>query len=65
MCIHIVLLAQSLIDIQLNHNSAFAKAYKEGINKKDYWGPTFEDSMDLCVCYLSGREQRLTRAQDC
>ncbi|KAI5892368.1 citrate synthase [Schizophyllum commune H4-8] len=31
----------------LNHNSAFAKAYKEGINKKDYWGPTFEDSMDL------------------
>lgn len=32
---------------QLNHNSAFAKAYAEGINKRDYWGPVFEDSMDL------------------
>lgn len=32
---------------QLNHNSAFAKAYAEGITKKEYWGPTFEDSMDL------------------
>ncbi|KAF8638699.1 hypothetical protein AX17_001994 [Amanita inopinata Kibby_2008] len=31
----------------LNHNSAFAKAYQEGISKKDYWGPTFEDAMDL------------------
>jgi hypothetical protein len=32
---------------QLNHNSAFAKAYQNGISKKEYWGPTFEDSMDL------------------
>jgi hypothetical protein len=32
---------------QLNHNSAFAKAYAEGISKKEYWGPTFDDSMDL------------------
>jgi citrate synthase len=31
----------------LNHDSAFAKAYQDGIHKKDYWGPTFEDSMDL------------------
>jgi len=33
--------------LQLNHNSAFAKAYENGISKRDYWGPTFEDSMDL------------------
>jgi hypothetical protein len=32
---------------QLNHDSAFAKAYSQGISKKDYWGPVFEDSMDL------------------
>ncbi|CCA67252.1 probable mitochondrial citrate synthase [Serendipita indica DSM 11827] len=31
----------------LNHESAFAKAYQEGISKKDYWGPVFEDCMDL------------------
>ncbi|EIN04962.1 citrate synthase [Punctularia strigosozonata HHB-11173 SS5] len=31
----------------LNHNSAFAKAYQNGISKKEYWGPTFEDAMDL------------------
>lgn len=34
---------------QLNHNSAFAKAYQDGVSKKEYWGPTFEDSMDLFV----------------
>jgi citrate synthase len=33
--------------LQLNHNSAFSKAYAEGIPKKEYWGPTFDDSMDL------------------
>ena len=33
--------------MQLNHNSAFAKAYADGISKKEYWGPVFEDSMDL------------------
>lgn len=32
---------------QLNHDSAFAKAYQNGIHKSEYWGPTFEDSMDL------------------
>ncbi|OCH94917.1 citrate synthase [Obba rivulosa] len=37
----------SLAVTALNHDSAFAKAYQEGISKKDYWGPTFEDSMDL------------------
>lgn len=37
----------SLLFGQLNHDSAFAKAYSEGISKKDYWGPTFEDAMDL------------------
>jgi citrate synthase len=37
----------SLAVTALNHDSAFAKAYAEGVSKKDYWGPTFEDSMDL------------------
>ncbi|KAI5118994.1 hypothetical protein M0805_004404 [Coniferiporia weirii] len=37
----------SLAVTALNHDSSFAKAYSEGISKKDYWGPTFEDSMDL------------------
>ncbi|KAJ2962813.1 hypothetical protein NQZ79_g2150 [Umbelopsis isabellina] len=31
----------------LQHDSQFSKAYHEGIHKKDYWNPTFEDSMDL------------------
>ncbi|KAI9894805.1 MAG: citrate (Si)-synthase [Vezdaea aestivalis] len=31
----------------LEHESSFSKAYAKGINKKDYWGYTFEDSMDL------------------
>lgn len=33
--------------MQLNHDSAFAKAYSEGVSKKQYWEPTFEDSMSL------------------
>jgi citrate synthase len=37
----------SLAVTALNHDSAFAKAYQQGINKREYWGPTFEDSMDL------------------
>ncbi|KAJ7127187.1 citrate synthase [Mycena epipterygia] len=37
----------SLAVTALNHNSAFAKAYQDGVSKKEYWGPTFEDSMDL------------------
>ena len=31
----------------LEHESSFAKAYAKGINKKEYWSYTFEDSMDL------------------
>ncbi|KAK2463476.1 hypothetical protein APHAL10511_004562 [Amanita phalloides] len=44
----------------LNHNSAFAKAYQEGISKKDYWGPAFEDSMDLIakIPNIAGRIYR-------
>ena len=32
---------------KLNHDSAFAKAYTNGVNKREYWKTTFEDSMDL------------------
>ncbi|PVU92723.1 hypothetical protein BB561_003647 [Smittium simulii] len=31
----------------LQRDSIFAKAYKDGINKKLYWDPTFEDSMNV------------------
>ncbi|KAL8948542.1 MAG: hypothetical protein Q9222_005276 [Ikaeria aurantiellina] len=31
----------------LNHDSVFAKAYEKGINKADYWEPTFDDSISL------------------
>lgn len=37
----------SLAVTALEHESAFAKAYAKGMNKKDYWSYTFEDSMDL------------------
>ncbi|CCM04703.1 uncharacterized protein FIBRA_06889 [Fibroporia radiculosa] len=37
----------SLAVTALNHDSAFAKAYAEGIPKKEYWKPVFEDCMDL------------------
>ncbi|KAI5988895.1 citrate synthase [Pisolithus marmoratus] len=37
----------SLAVTALNHDSAFARAYQEGISKKDYWQPTFDDAMDL------------------
>jgi len=37
----------SLAVTALEHESSFAKAYAKGINKKEYWGYTFEDSMDL------------------
>jgi citrate synthase len=33
--------------MQLNHDSAFAKAYSDGVHKRDYWKTTFDDSMDL------------------
>jgi citrate synthase len=31
----------------LEHESAFSKAYAKGMRKTEYWGHTFEDSMDL------------------
>ncbi|RDL38251.1 Citrate synthase [Venustampulla echinocandica] len=31
----------------LEHESSFAKAYAKGMKKNEYWGHTFEDSMDL------------------
>lgn len=31
----------------LNRTSVFAKAYEKGLNKADYWEPTFEDSISL------------------
>lgn len=37
----------SLAVTALEHTSSFSKAYAKGLNKKDYWGYTFEDSMDL------------------
>jgi citrate synthase len=43
----------SMFALQLNHNSAFAKAYQDGAKKSEYWGPTFEDSMDLYVFIIS------------
>lgn len=37
----------SLAVTALEQTSSFAKAYAKGINKKEYWSYTFEDSMDL------------------
>lgn len=34
----------------LQTESLFAKAYDEGMNKKDYWDYTFEDSLNLIAC---------------
>lgn len=31
----------------LRTESEFAKAYRQGINKKDYWSPMYEDAMNL------------------
>lgn len=31
----------------LNHDSVFAKGYEKGMNKADYWQPTYEDSINL------------------
>ncbi|EPS93608.1 hypothetical protein FOMPIDRAFT_1026469 [Fomitopsis schrenkii] len=46
----------------LNHDSAFAKAYSEGINKREYWKPVFEDCMDLIAKLpnIAGRIYRNT-----
>lgn len=37
----------SLAVTALEHESSFARAYAKGLNKKDYWQYTFEDSMDV------------------
>lgn len=31
----------------LNHTSVFAKAYEKGLNKSEYWEPTFDDCISL------------------
>ena len=31
----------------LNYESAFAKAYEKGLNKADYWEPTYDDCISL------------------
>jgi len=31
----------------LQNGSNFAKAYASGLNKKEYWSPTFDDALDL------------------
>lgn len=31
----------------LNYESVFAKKYEQGLNKADYWGPTYDDSISL------------------
>jgi len=33
--------------LAMQRESKFAKAYKEGIKREDYWDPTYEDAMDL------------------
>lgn len=33
--------------LALQNESEFAKAYENGMNKRDYWQPTFEDSLNL------------------
>ncbi|CED85433.1 citrate synthase [Phaffia rhodozyma] len=52
----------SLAVTALNHDSAFAQAYQEGINKKQYWQTTFDDSMDLIAKLpaIAGRIYRNT-----
>jgi citrate synthase len=37
----------SSADLALQADSKFAKAYQEGVNKKEYWRLTLEDSLDL------------------
>lgn len=34
----------------LQTESIFAKKYHEGLNKKDYWEPIFEDAVNLIAC---------------
>ncbi|ODV91150.1 hypothetical protein CANCADRAFT_2869 [Tortispora caseinolytica NRRL Y-17796] len=45
---HLHPMAQFAIAINaLESESSFAKAYERGVNKKEYWNYTFEDSLDL------------------
>jgi len=37
----------SIAILAMRTESIFAAEYEKGINKKDYWDPTFEDSMNL------------------
>ena len=37
----------SIAILTLRSESEFSKSYRLGINKKDYWNPTFEDSLNL------------------
>ncbi len=36
--------------LSLQNKSIFAHRYAEGMNKKDYWDATYEDSMNLIAC---------------
>lgn len=36
--------------LALQTKSVFAQKYREGINKKDYWDPMYEDVMNLIAC---------------
>lgn len=36
--------------LSMQSKSSFARKYAEGMNKKDYWEATYEDSMDLIAC---------------
>ena len=45
---HLHPMAQFSIAVNaLESESKFAKAYAQGVNKKEYWKYTFEDSLDL------------------
>ncbi|OJJ43043.1 hypothetical protein ASPZODRAFT_1206617 [Penicilliopsis zonata CBS 506.65] len=37
----------SVVVAALNTESVFARAYEKGLNKADYWEPTFDDSISL------------------
>ncbi|KAL7409685.1 citrate synthase-like protein [Mrakia frigida] len=56
----------SLAVTALNHDSAFAQAYQDGINKREYWKTTFDDSMDLIAKLpnIAGRIYRNTYGGD-
>lgn len=36
--------------LSLQHKSEFVRRYSEGMNKRDYWDATYEDSMNLIAC---------------